>query len=250
MSGIKRFLKERLFNGAPYRWYVKNNPRLRALIGKESWFPVQTHVACVPCGSGTWAYRIAPSRVSQTDPIIYAVGLGDDITFELDAAKRFGTMVYAIDPTPRVLKQYAALKETMPVYPYALSDKDGTAEFYMPENPEHVSGALSKEFNWHALSDDYITVQTRKLSSVMRELGHTRIDILKINAEGAEHAIIHDILLDGVDIGQFAIAVRGHYLKDGPKKDRNMMRELNAHGYRVADYSPESLHVLFVKDMG
>lgn len=29
-----------------------------------------------------------------------------------------------------------------------------------------------------------------------------------------------------------------------------MMRELNAHGYRVADYSPESLHVLFVKDMG
>ena len=43
-------------------------------------------------------------------------------------------------------------------------------------------------------SEKYINVNVKKLRSIMNELGHTKIDLLKMNIEGSECDVIDDML--------------------------------------------------------
>jgi hypothetical protein len=51
-------------------------------------------------GSNYGGYVI-PANVIGPDWICYSAGLGEDITFEIELAKRYGSTVYGFDPTPQ-----------------------------------------------------------------------------------------------------------------------------------------------------
>jgi hypothetical protein len=75
-----------------------------------------------------------------------------------------------------------------------LWSEEATLRFYAPRDPSHVSHSV---VNLQG-TDEYFEGLCRSLPSLMTELGHGSIDLLKIDIEGAEHRVIRSMLASGI----------------------------------------------------
>lgn len=150
---------------------------------------------------GAW---VVPTRLLGPDSICYCVGCGEDITFDIGLIDIFGCHVYGLDPTPRAIahvRTVAGENSNYHFFDIGLWDKEDTLKFFVPKNPEHVSHSL---LNLQK-TKDHISVDVKRLSSFMKELGHKRIDLLKLDIEGAEYRVIDSILEDEIDVGVLCV---------------------------------------------
>jgi FkbM family methyltransferase len=179
--------------------------------------------------------------------IIYSIGIGDQINFELQLLKIMkdsDAELYAFDPTPKSLEYLGRqfLPENFHVYPYAISDKDETLEFALPAEEGWVSGSAenvkqdSRKFDF----DNKIEVQGRSIESIMKELGHSKIDFLKMDIEGSEFSALEAALLVGLDIKQICVDVHPQMLQDGHKKLKSLLSAMKSNGYKI--YYLDSRH--------
>lgn len=181
---------------------------------------------------GGW---VVPTSLLGSDSICYCVGCGEDITFDLGLIDQFGCDVFAFDPTPRAIKHVTETAGQNPKYHFfeiGLWDKEGTVRFYVPQNPEHVSHSI---LNLQK-TEDYIEVKVKRLQHVMKDLGHEKIDMLKIDIEGAEYRVIQSILEDSIDIKIICVeydecfhALDGDY----KKRIRGSVNKLLTAGYSL-----------------
>ncbi len=137
-----------------------------------------------------------PQTYSNADSlIIYSFGIGEDLSFSQEAIRR-GAEVYAFDPTPRAItyvKNNGLYQHPrFHFYPVGLSNRDGQANFYLPVRSEYVSGSMIL----HKAVDKgrLLEVKMKRLQTIMQELGHIRIDILKMDIEGAEFEVMNEIM--------------------------------------------------------
>lgn len=217
-----------------------------------------------------------PSNLNtlNKDSIIYCVGAGEDISHDIELARQLGCEVYIFDPTPRAIEHVDYIKkvfaeEVKPVYnkrmgggdvnylkrilankidpekikmfDYGLYTEDKTLKFYEPSNKESVSHSVVPGMR----SNDYIEVEVKKLKTIMEELGHEKIDLLKIDIEGCECDVLEQMVQEkifptylSVD---FDLGWCGEKLRDR-KKCLDTIEMLKSHGYHVihshrADYS-------------
>jgi FkbM family methyltransferase len=151
---------------------------------------------------GGWA--ICPTLLSHKS-IIYSVGVGEDISFDLSVIQKFGCRIYAFDPTPRS-KAWLDSQDLPPqltFFQYGLAHYDGTAMFYPPDNPLYVSHSIIKK-SGQALPAFEAKVFT--VSTLANMLGHNKIDLLKMDIEGAEYEVIDDIVgQSGIKIDQILV---------------------------------------------
>lgn len=143
---------------------------------------------------GGW---IVPMALIRPDWVCYCGGVGEDITFDLGLIERLGCTVFAFDPTPRAVAHvasHAAAERRFHFMPVGLWSKDATLKFFAPRDPTHVSHSV---LNLQE-TDAYFEAPCRSLPSLMAELGHRRIDLLKIDIEGAEHAVVRSMLKHGI----------------------------------------------------
>jgi len=108
-------------------------------------------------------------------------------------AKKVGDngLVVSVEPMPnhRILRANIHLNDLRNVIPLnsALADYDGTAQLNVTENPEGNFLASSRT---HREIWQTITVPVKKLDSIVQELEISRVNFIKIDAEGAELAIL------------------------------------------------------------
>jgi len=82
-----------------------------------------------------------------------------------------------------------------------LWDKEEELKFFEPKDPEHVShSALNIQ-----KTKNYFIAKVKPLKTIMRELGHTKLDILKIDIEGAEYKVIDSIINDQIDLNVLCV---------------------------------------------
>lgn len=77
---------------------------------------------------------------------------------------------------------------------------------------------------------DYIEAPCRRISSLMSELGHDRLDLIKIDIEGAEYEVLRSMLEDSVTVNVLCIEF------DQPSPFRRTVRavrQLRGAGYRL-----------------
>lgn len=134
-----------------------------------------------------------PASLLGPDSVCYLAGAGEDITFDIALMRRFGCEVVSLDPTPRAIEHVRkhAPAQGYHFRPVGLGGKDRVERFYAPANPDHVSHSIAN------LQDtpDYFEGQLRTPQSVMSQMGHNRIDLLKMDIEGAEYEVF-DFLLE------------------------------------------------------
>jgi FkbM family methyltransferase len=164
---------------------------------------------------------IIPANFLNSQSICYSAGAGEDISFDLELIKKFKCKVYIFDPTPRAKKHYEELVrrvnngEKMAIDNYSQSQyysvepedlslsffnpiglwsEDKSMKFFPPNNPNHVSHSL---LNLQKTAD-YIDVECKKLVNIMSLLGHTKINLLKLDIVGAEYEVIDSLIRDKI----------------------------------------------------
>lgn len=150
----------------------------------------------VMLGSPYGGYPV-PTSLLDDRSVCYLAGTGEDISFDLALIERFGCEVHAFDPVPRAaayVAQAAAAEPRHHFMPVGLWSSDGTLSFHAPVQPGFVSHSATNLQNTEAAFE----APVRSVVSVMRELGHDHVDLLKISAEGAEFEILDHILDAGV----------------------------------------------------
>lgn len=131
------------------------------------------------------------------DWICYCGGAGEDITFDLGLSERFGCHIYSFDPTPRAVSYVQRVAGDQPryhFYPLGLWSGDTTLRFYAPRDSHHVSHSA---VNLQKTST-YFEAPARRISTLMRELNHDRIDLLKLDIEGAEYGVLESLIEDDI----------------------------------------------------
>lgn len=144
---------------------------------------------------GGW---IVPSQLLNANSICYCVGCGSDISFNLTLIEKFGCDVFAFDPTPRVIEKVTTQTRDNPkyhFYPIGIWNEETVLRFYAPKNPRDVNYSI---LNLQKM-DEYFEARVARLSQIMRANQHTRIDLLKLDIEGAEYKVLDSIVQDAPD---------------------------------------------------
>jgi FkbM family methyltransferase len=127
----------------------------------------------------------------------YDGGVGEDASFDLGVIERFGCDVFAFDPTPRAIayaEPIASREAHFQFRPVGLWSSDTVLKFYSPRDPAHVSHSVVNLQH----TTEWFEAAVVSIPSIMAELGHTSIDLLKLDIEGAEHAVIAATLRAGI----------------------------------------------------
>jgi Methyltransferase FkbM domain len=86
-----------------------------------------------------------------------------------------------------------------------------------------------------------------RLSTAMQLQGHTRIDVLKMDIEGAEYAVIEEILREEIPVAQLLVEFHHRLSSVGMDKTRKALAQLEGHGMRIAHVCPRKEVFTFVQ---
>lgn len=177
--------------------------RLKPLTRRQFWWtklmkrylvPTSYTLETLGVGYGGW---VVPTDMIQSDWVIYSFGIGEDITFDRDLMERFNCTVHGFDPTPRAIAYVEQQQADIPnfkFYPYGVWSEDAEIKFYNPRKAHFSSYSILNLRH----QDDYITAPVKTIQSLMDELGHTHVDLIKMDVEGAEQMVIPNLIADKI----------------------------------------------------
>jgi len=214
---------------------------------------------------GWWcgASLLAPGQVAL------CAGAGEDVSFDVALNARFGLRVLCVDPTPRAVTHVAGLLEAAAAgrpHPVdggpgtyelagfdaarfepvaaALWNQDGTLRLYAPRDPAHVShSALNLQHTAR-----YIEVPARRVTSLLAERGVRDLAVCKLDIEGAEYAVLDDLLASAVRPWQLLVEFDELHSPLSPlalTRVAGRIRGLRAAGYALV--AAEQCNFVFVR---
>jgi len=197
---------------------------------------VQAKRALSEIGSDYGGYLLDSSLIDP-DAVVYSLGVGEDISFDLALIQRFGVVIHAFDPTPGVKKWLAAqpLPEQFHFHDKGIADFDGEADFYLPSRQGYISHSILRAREY---SHDSIQVPMQTLSTAMQHLGHTKIDVLKMDIEGAEYAVLRNLVDQMIPVGQILVEFHHRVSSIGTGQTRRTLSLLESYGMKIAYICP------------
>lgn len=219
--------------------------KIRRLLGLELSMAPQVSVPKSVLGTEYGGHCVSLDSLDH-ESVVYSVGLGEDISFDLELMKRTGAQVHGFDPTPRSIAWVKSqeLPEQFTLHEVGLGGRDGELSFNPPENPTHISHTLLER---PETSERSITVQIRRITTVMAELGHERLDVLKLDIEGSEYEVIDELLAQSVPVDQLLIEFHHQFASIPLSKTHGAIAQLNDAGYQVFHVSPSGHEVSFIR---
>ncbi len=206
-------------------------------VGIEPRVAVDVNVPLEFHGNDYCGWKI-PQDSLDADAAIIDVGLGEDISFSQSLIERYGCTVHGFDPTPRAIDWIERLApRNFRLHKYGVSATSRTARFYLPNNADHVSGSLLHAGHVGTRSID---VELVGIGDVFDKIGVPRIDLLKIDIEGAEYDLIgSEAFRDCARrIGMLCIEFHHRWPEFGASRTLRAVSELKDAGFRCAWRSP------------
>jgi FkbM family methyltransferase len=184
----------------------------------------------VHLGTTYGGWTVIPSLLDPQS-VVYTVGVGSDISFDLALIDRFGCTVQAFDPTPmaRAWIERQAVPDLFRFHPLGLADRDAVVGFAAPLQEGWDSFSLPPADAAEGLTP----CPVRRLGSLMTQLGHDHIDVLKMDIEGFEYAVIDDILAGSIRPAQWLIEFHHTMMHFTPDQTRRAVDQLKRAGYRL-----------------
>lgn len=216
---------------------------LRRILARTPRFPVEAEVDKLHLGTTYGGYAVVPAALGP-DSIVYSFGVGQDASFDLALIERFGATVHAFDPTPRC-RAWVDEQSWPPQFcfhPLGVAGADGTLALHAPPDPGHVSYSPVARKG----SAEVVEVPVRTVRSLMAELGHDGLDLLKADVEGAEYEVIADLLAHGPRPGQLLLEFHHHLPTIPLSRTKQAIADLRAAGYLLFDQSEAGAEMSFV----
>jgi FkbM family methyltransferase len=215
-------------------------------VGKDLIVSVQDHRATEYHGTDYGGWAVVPDALSS-EAVVYSFGVGDDISFDLSMIQKYGLTVHAFDPTPRSIAWVR--EQSMPsqfvFHDIGIGDHDGMLTLFPPEKESHTSFTVIDRAA--TLRHVGVEVPVRRLSTVMRDLGHERIDLLKMDIEGAEYDVLRTLEEDGIYPEQVLVEFHHRFFPDGIERTRSAIQCLNELQYRLVAVSSSGEEYTFMR---
>ncbi|MFQ3334549.1 MAG: FkbM family methyltransferase [Woeseiaceae bacterium] len=217
---------------------------LKRLVGRELWLKRELKLETVILGE--WEFSL---ECLNENGIVYSLGVGDSIEFDLEIIKHSNAFVFAFDPTPYAMKwiEQQSTPERLKFYPWAVSGKDG--EFIMAQRVNHKgnkSQVMWAELLPNEYSDEVISVPSYTISSIMRKLDHHKIDLMKVDVEGTEYEIINHLLENKIWPKQLLIEFHHRFKSKDKAMTQTAIEELQKVGYKIFSISETGREIGFI----
>ncbi len=220
---------------------------VRAIFGRDVFYRPQVDAQLLRLGQGYETWSVCPRRLGP-ESTVYCFGIGQDLSFELAMIERFGMQVHAFEPTPRSLEwvRSQTLPSRLSIHEYGLAAWDGIARFNPPSDPAHVSFSMVRK----AADEDSVSAPVHRLSTIAPSLGHSRLDLLKMDIEGAEYDVLPDCIACGLEIDQILVEFHHRWDVIGVNRTKAAVARLGQAGYRIAGISPNGQEFAFLREQG
>lgn len=225
-------------------WFWPAKLFIKRISGRELWLKTDTDP--VVRMSDGWQYI---PELLAADSVVYSLGVGDSIDLDMDLIHLYSVTVHAFDPTPYSQEWIASLElpTKLKFHPWAAAGKDGSLRLFRRLNKRGKKSVVM----WTAEGDagdgsDFIDAPAYTIRSMMQKLGHDKIDMLKIDVEGAEYEILDS--LDKVDRLPTQVLVEFHHRFPGIGKQRtaDSIVKLRGLGYQIFSVSETGREIGFV----
>jgi FkbM family methyltransferase len=241
MVALKRFVRFVLGEDT----YNRLKRVVRYIQGKDILQRAQVSLPTEQHGSEYGRATILAHSLSPNS-IVYSFGIGDDVSFDLSLIEQYNLTVHAFDPTPRSAKwiEKQRLPSRFIFYQLGVAEYDGMATFSAPENSAHMSYTME---NQNEGPTEQVQASVRRLSTIMQELGHVYVDLLKLDIEGTEYSVLSDIVREDLDVGQIYVEFHHGVRSLGIEKTKHAIRLLNSCGYRIFSVDTTGVGYSFIK---
>lgn len=220
----------------------------KVFIGRDYYQFRQVKRSCVNYGNRFADWTFCPDKLDEHS-VIYSFGVGEDVSFDLRLIDHYQLQVHGFDPSPRSIEWVEGqnLSDKFHFHPYGLAAKDGTITFSEPVEANIHSLKISDPAEGKDAGLKTHRLPVHRLTTLMEKLGHDRLDILKMDIEGAEYEVIEDILSSKVSITQILIEFHHRFRDVGIGKTRRAVSRLNEAGYRIFNVSASGEEISFIQ---
>jgi FkbM family methyltransferase len=217
---------------------------VKACVGTDLITRLDTVVSAQRFGSDYGGWVLARENL-DADSVVYSFGIGEDISFDIDLIRAFGLTVHAFDPTPKSIVWVKAQNppDQFRLHEYGLAAFDGQASFHPPDNPRHVSHTMLEN---KSAGGQVLMAPVKRLRTVMEELGHGHIDVLKMDIEGAEYQVIDDICRSDIRPAQILVEFHHRFPMVGVGATKRAIGQLRGVGYRLFSVSESGQEFCFL----
>ncbi len=207
----------------------------KTAMGKDFFIKEDIQCSYKSFGSEYGSWDLVIDELNK-DSIIYSIGVGEDASFDVALIDDMGLTIYAFDPTPKSIKwvEEQQFSPKFVMHEYGIADFDGFVSFSPPENPDHVSHTI---LDRPSTKDNAIEVSVKKLETIMESLGHSAIDVLKMDIEGAEYAVIKNIESTDIRPKQILIEFHHRFPGVGIEKTKEAIEIIKKMGYGLFSVS-------------
>lgn len=221
---------------------------VKTAVGKE--FIVRPDIICTKerFGLDYGGWDVLTTGI-DANSIVYSFGVGEDASFDTALIEKFNLVVHAFDPTPKSIEwvKGQGFPSNFVMHEYGLAAFDGVVSFNPPENSDHVSHTLLDRSSTKAES---ISVPVKRLGTIMKELGHDQIDLLKMDIEGAEYDVLIDISKSDMRPLQILVEFHHRFPNVGIQKSKEAIERLRSMGYQLFSVSDTNEEFCFIRNPG
>jgi len=183
-------------------------------------------------GTPYGGWTIAPTLLNQNS-VCYCFGAGEDISFDVQLASRFGAQVVVFDPTPRAQAHFQTagrvirreiecpfreklcgeynvdpgVLSRITFEPVGVWHEDTVLKFYAPRDPSAVSHSV---LNLQRTSD-FFEANVRCLRTLMAQFRHESLALVKLDIEGAEYKVLEYICRENIPIQTLCVEFDEYY---------------------------------------
>ena len=205
--------------------------------------PVSCKTSALYGGDHGW---VVDESLLNRESVIYSVGVGSNIDFDLELINSFGATVHAFDPTPRSIEWVKSQKlpKHFIFHPFGLSAENGHMDFFPPSK---ASSTHFSPIDRYGDTNNVVRAPVKDIDTIASELKHKEIDLLKMDIEGAEYEVIEALPKNRVAINQILIEFHHMYKGIPISKTVDAISTLSNLGFELFNISQRTYEFSFRK---
>lgn len=205
--------------------------------------PVSCKTSALYGGDHGW---VVDESLLNRESVIYSVGVGSNIDFDIELINSFGATVHAFDPTPRSIEwvKNQQLPKHFIFHPFGLSAENGHMDFFPPSK---ASSTHFSPIDRYGDTNNVVRAPVKDIDTIASELNHKEVDLLKMDIEGAEYEVIEALPKNRVAINQILIEFHHMYKGIPISKTVDAISTLSNLGFELFNISQRTYEFSFRK---